>query len=221
MLEYMLGSAGGDHCAPAHEAMLQYAKERLRKRSPQEVALAAGVEFDETASAFRFESLGQKIAVGYPTQGAVFAETGETPYWAWHLVMLHYLDVADGAPLGAEQISFRELQGGVVRGTGFDSDSARTIGNLFGREPVENIKTACEALGAVFQKSNADLCAVFPFLPRYPVTMQIWLADDELEGTGRMLLNQRAAHYLTVEDAVVAGSTLLEFLTHQYERMFP
>lgn len=220
MFDYMLGSEGSGNYAPAHETMLQYARERLLKRSPQEMAQAADVEFDEAASVFRFDSLGQKIIVGYPKCRAAFAETGETPYWAWHLIMLHYLDIADGVPLGSELISFRELQAGLARGIGFDSDSARTIGEVFGHKPAENIRKACEALGAVFTKANADIYATFPFLPRYPVTMQIWLADDEMEGTGRILLNKRAIHYLTVEDAVVAGSTVLEFMIHQYEAMF-
>ena len=57
--------------------------------------------------------------------------------------------------------------------------------------------------------SNADLCAVFPFLPMYPVTLKIWFADDELEGTGRMLLNGSADHYLSTEDAVAVGDLIL------------
>ena len=72
----------------------------------------------------------------------------------------------------------------------------------------------------MFTKSNADICAIFPFLPSYPVMLKIWFADDELEGSGKMLLNGQASHYLSTEDAVTAGSIILDFLIHQYELMF-
>jgi len=36
------------------------------KRSPQKIAWETGVEFDETAATFKFESLGQKIIVKLP-----------------------------------------------------------------------------------------------------------------------------------------------------------
>jgi len=50
--------------------------------------------------------------------------------------------------------------------------------------------------------------------------LKIWFADDELEGSGKMLLNGQASHYLSTEDAVTAGSIILDFLIHQYELMF-
>lgn len=219
MFKYMSDSEETEN--RAYEKMLQYAKECLLEHSPQKTAQKAGVEFDEATSTFRFESLGQKIIVGFPACRVTFAETGKPPYWLWNLVMLHYLDISDGTPLGSELISFSELPGGLARGHGFDRDSADTITKVFGRKPMENVRLACEALGAVFTKSNADICAIFPFLPCYPVMLKIWFADDELEGSGKILLNSQASHYLSMEDAVMAGSIILDFLIQQYELMFP
>lgn len=205
----------------AYEGMFDYAKKRLLEHSPQKIARDAGVEFDETTSAFRFESLGQQIIVNYPSCRITFAETGQTPYGVWNLIMLHYLEMADGTPLGPDLISFSDLPDGLARGHGFASDTAKKLGKIFGREPAENIKKACEMLGAVLTKSNADICAVFSFMPRYPVMLKIWFADDELEGTGTMLLNGQAPRYLSTEDAVMVGSIILGFLIKQYELMFP
>lgn len=47
------------------------------------------------------------------------------------------------------------------------------------------------------------------------MTFNIWFADEELEGSGRMLLNANAEHYLSVEDAVTAGELILEELTRR------
>ena len=48
-----------------------------------------------------------------------------------------------------------------------------------------------------------------PFLPRFPLTVNVWFADDEFEATGKMLLSQTADRYLTVEDAVIVGDIVL------------
>ena len=62
--------------------------------------------------------------------------------------------------------------------------------------------------------SKADICAKFDFLPYYPLWLKIWLADDEFEASGKMLLSKSADHYLTVEDAVTVGGILMKHLRH-------
>lgn len=54
-------------------------------------------------------------------------------------------------------------------------------------------------------ETNADLSAVFEFMPRYPLMLKIWLADDEWQASGKLLLDRSADHYLPVEDAVTVG----------------
>ncbi len=58
----------------------------------------------------------------------------------------------------------------------------------------------------------AEYAVRLPFLPRYPVTLQIWFADEEFAASGRLLLDESAGHYLGMEDAVTVGELLLELL---------
>ena len=92
----------------------------------------------------------------------------------------------------------------------------------FGKKPLENLQAVCTALGAKLEDSNADLCAVLPFLPQYPVTWKLWLAEeeDEIDGSGRLFLDGSADHYLSIEDAVTVGTIILDRLQRQYEAMF-
>ena len=89
------------------------------------------------------------------------------------------------------------------------------IRSNLGNYPEEQLEQACKALGAEIVSSNADFCAVFPFLPYYPVTLKIWFADEEMDASGRMFLNKNADHYLTVEDAVTVGDVILNSLAEQ------
>lgn len=202
----------------AFSEMLAVAQNRFTGRSPLEIAEKAHVTFDHEQQVFQFSSLDEHIVIHYPSY------TMEPRLEEWHhLVILHYLEIADGTPLGQRIVSFGELRDGLVRGSGFDRTCEQEIARYFAKKPLEKLQAVCTALGATLEDSNADLCAVLPFLPRYPVTWKLWLAEeeDEIEGSGRLFLNSSADHYLSVEDAVTVGSILLDRLRRQYETMFP
>lgn len=131
----------------------------------------------------------------------------------WHaLTLLHYLDLADGTPLLGKMMAFAQYPDGMVRGGGFDRRAELVIRRQLGLLPPEELRRRCLALGAELLPSNADLCARFPFLPRYPLWLRLWFGDEEFPASGRLFLDESAAHYLTVEDAVTVGGLLLERL---------
>lgn len=198
--------------------MLDAAKKRLAGRSPLEISERANVTFDAEHQDFQLSSLGEEVIVHYPSYNI----EQELDEWH-HLVILHYLEMADGTPLGQRMISFGELQDGLARGGGFDRICEQTIARYFAKKPLEKLQAVFTSLGASIEPSNADLCAIIPFLPQYPLTCKLWLAEeeDELDGSGRLFLNSSADHYLSVEDAVTVGELILSKLRQQYEAMFP
>jgi len=197
---------------------LAAAKSRLVNRSPLEITEKAHVVFDAECQTFQLFTIGEEVTVCYPSYDVV----QELDEWH-HLVILHYLEMADGVPLDQRMISFGELRDGLVRGSGFDRTCEQMMARYFTKKPLENLHAVCNALGASIESSNADLCAVLPFLPQYPVTWKLWLAEeeDEIDGSGRLFLNSSADHYLSAEDAVTVGTLILDRLQRQYEAMFP
>ena len=83
---------------------------------------------------------------------------------------------------------------------------------------TENIGNECY-LGKEDTETKADLCAVFPVLPRYPVTLKIWFADEEFPVSGKIFLQDHADHYLSVEDAVTVGEILLQKLSEAFSSL--
>lgn len=192
--------------------MLAAAKRRLAGRPPGEIAEKARAAFDPERAEFRFSSLGEEIVVRYPSWDV---GPGVDP-WR-QLIILHYLDRADGTPPGRRLIPFGELRDGMVRGGGFDRACEGEMARYFSRMPLETLRAACRALGAEPEESNADLCAALPFLPRCPVVWKLWLAEeeDDIGGSGRLFLDSGADGYLSVEDAVTAGELILERLRRE------
>lgn len=182
------------------------ALKRLFVRSAKDIAKKSGVNFD--GKTFKFKSLGIDVTVDYPT----FSISPTLDMWH-HLIILHYLDLADGSPVLGTLSSFSEYRDGLIRGGDFDRRAEKMIQNLLKGTSVSDLKNRCTELGGILIDSNADLSAKFYFMPQYPLTLKIWFADDEFEASGHLFTDISAQHYLSVEDAVTVGELLLTYLT--------
>ena len=186
--------------------MMQTAQERLLRHVPEEISEKAGVRYEN--GVFWVRTLGRRVEIQWPA-GKI-----TPPVSKWHaLTLLHYLDLADGTPLTGRTITFSQYKDGLVRGGGLDRNTELIVRRDLGVLPREELARRCEALGAELLPSNADFCARFDFAPRYPVWLKVWFADEEFPTSGRLLVDESAPNYLTIEDAVTVGSLILDCLT--------
>lgn len=191
---------------PQYDSMLSVARQRIARHAPEDIARRAAVDWRD--GCFLVPTLGKTVTVTLPS----LALSPELDMWH-ALTLLHYLDLADGTSLTGRMMAFGQYRDGMVRGGDFDRRAEQVIRRQLGRLSAAELRRRCLALGAELEPSNADLCARFPFLPRYPIWLRLWLADEEFPASGRMFIDEAAAHYLTVEDAVTVGDLLLERLT--------
>lgn len=196
----------------AFQQMLLSAKERICVHAPDEIAQKSGAVFHKDKSFFELQSLDQRIQITFP----------ECKFQPWidewqQLVILHYLDLADGTEVSPEMVSFGALKDGLIRGTKFDHDMERELGGFLAGMTQEQLCRVCKRLGAQLVEERADLCVMIPFLPRYPIWLKVWFADDEFEASGKFLLSKSADHYLTIEDAVTVGELLLSKLKEIFD----
>ena len=129
------------------------------------------------------------------------------------LVILHYMRLADGAPLTGRWMTMGEMRDGLIRGGDFDRRCEHMIRSRLSRMPAEELEEKCRSLGGRILDSNADFTVQFDFLPRVPLLLKLWFADEEFPASGKLLLDQSADHYLLIEDAVTVGQLLMENLT--------
>ena len=190
--------------------MLRPAKEQLKHLSPDNIAQRSGAVFYEENAVLELQSLNQRVRITVPEY------TCSPKLEEWHqLVILHYLALADGTAASEQMITFGGLKDGLIRGTKFDHDMEKELRGFLNRKTPDGIRKICKALGAEFTDSNADLCAVFHFLPNYPIWLKVWFADEEFEASGKFYVSKSADHYLSMEDAVTVGEILLSRLKAQ------
>ena len=185
--------------------MLAPAREKLIGRDIAELCKNAAVSIDSETQELLLPSMGEVVRV----QLSDFVITQELDMWR-HLTLLQYLDTADGTPLAGKEIALSQMRGGLSRGQGFEKD----ISLMFSRDlldaSAEDFARACEALGGRINTGKADVSAVIPYAPRFPVTVLFWCGDDEFPASGKTLVDAAAEHYLTLEAAGGACSSVVQ-----------
>ena len=184
--------------------MLRPAKEQVKHLSPDNIAERSGAVFHGSDAVLELHSLNQTVRITVP----------EYTFYP-RLVILHYLALADGTAVSDQIITYGGLKEGLIRGTKFDHDMEKELRRFLNRKTPDSVRKICKALGAEFTDGNADLCAVFHFLPKYPVWLKVWFADEEFEASGKFYVSKSADHYLSMEDAVTVGEILLTRLKTQ------
>ncbi len=183
------------------------AVEMLKDKDPLEIAKNAGVIYHQEKKIFVVPSLGQEYEITYPN----YYCNQEIDSWQY-LVLLHYLNLADGTMLSGKNCNFGQMPEGVVRGSKFDQTMTKELCNFLKGKREKETADFFVNMGGIFEKTAADMTVRLPFLPRFPLIINIWFADDEFPPSARMLVDEAAGHYLTVEDAVTAGEFIIRLL---------
>ena len=185
--------------------MLAPAQERLTGRDIAELCQNAAVSLDCAANELLLPSMGEVIHIRLPD----FVITQELDMWR-HLTLLQYLDTADGTPLTGREIALSEMRGGLSRGLGFDKDISLMFSRDLRDASAEDFARACEVLGGSIVPGKADANVVIPYAPRFPVTVHFWCGDEEFPAAGKTLVDAAAEHYLTLEAAGGACSSVVQ-----------
>ena len=198
-----------------YDEMLSAARRRMEGTDWERTAALSGAVFDPEKGEIRFESLGK----------AVTLKTGDLtvdpPLHIWHhLSVLQYLEAADGVkPSGRWTGLSSHPDGGGVRGASFDREIA-ALSSEIGRHPEDVILRAAEALGGeVSEDDRADICLVFRFMPYYPYRFNLWLADEDLPASGKMLADPSVMAVLGTEAAGTVASLITEMLSAEADRI--
>ena len=190
------------------DVTLEIARGKLGDSEPQDIAQRAAVRYDAAAGEFVIPYLNQEHHVRYPSGEVYLPRGGETPI-VNKILILHYLEHAEGVPLHHKWISFKEIPGGQIYINPFYNRAIRPLIKLFGRDP-QGLITAGLALGGK-REDLGDACVVVPVFPMVPVAYVIWEGDEEFDPSGNILFDESAPHYLPLEDyAVIAGPAVFE-----------
>ncbi len=133
------------------------------------------------------------------------------------LIVVHYLIGAMSIEPTGNLVSFRELQGGDVYWKAYEGRSIDRIQDFFGERP-EALHDAVRGL-KVKKAPMGDVGYVIEALPKVPVIVAVWRADDELPASANVLWDETVKYYLHTEDVAVLGGIVASELIKRAPRV--
>ena len=178
---------------------------QLTLKEPGEVARLSGTSFDSDRGGLTFDFLGRPVLVSWPGIRISYLDGDDELPITDQVLILHYLDQADGAERADELITFREIPAGEFYYSAFTRRAEQPMIGVFGENPAL-LEEVAPQIGGRPGTGQGDASAEFPVLPRTPVTLVIWGGDDEFGPEGKILFDRSIPHYLSTEDVSWAAS---------------
>lgn len=192
-----------------YEEALTMGLEILERKDPGRVAAKSGCEL--VGRAIVAPHLERHLVLELDPQKFFIRETGEeAPIWL-AILLLHYLNNADGRLPNGTLKHFREFKEGHFYEPAFNRRTKEILVQVFGRTPEMMKKAGLKLNGKIIDTGDAAVeLAYFPYLP---VTCILWAGDEEFPPEASVLFDETANLFFSAEDMAVAGQmAVLELL---------
>lgn len=196
-----------------HRIAYDLAREALRELNLEKQCVKAGADYisqEEGGPVARVKLLGE-IYETRPPEYEVKCITKPDASIRLKILVLHYLAMATGKPLTGELIDFRQLPAGLSYHASFNSRVTRKLLNAFANDDGTHLFNAARALD-VERVDYGDVGLKIWALPRVPVIIAFWVADEEFPANMSILFDSTISDYLSTEDVAVLGEQLAELL---------
>jgi hypothetical protein len=196
------------------EDALRVARERTAGIDPGEAAARAGATFVEAADGasgrFELPFLAGKAIVTWPgLEPSLEAGPPLPPHIA--ALLVHYIGRATDVSPSGRWIAFAELPDGSVYAQAFHGYTADALVRHLAENP-DALSRAAELLGGEPLPGMADRAWWFAALPKVPVALLWWDADDEFPARADLLFDSTASSHLPTDGCAVLGSWLTQAL---------
>ncbi len=185
----------------------------LLKSDPQDIAMKAGVEFED--GLFKIDFIKWKIQITYPDLEFHLPEAIDT--FTVKLLTLLYLSRSTGVPPANQWVPYRELKDGLFYARSFNQTVERKLEIRFGNDP-ESLRAAGRALGCR-EVEQGDVGLILRIYPRISLLIILWVGDEEFPASASVLFDANATDYLNVfELRMLAGEVVNRLSRHADEK---
>ena len=182
------------------------AKDEFAASSPERMAMLSGAEYDPVKKEIKVVYLNRIYSFSHQ-DGRITCphDPVDMPLEEQSLI-LQYLVQATGVPLSKRWISYAELPNGMLHDRPFRVEAFEPLARAFGGQMGSLLRVARELGGQ--EIGMGDIGVVIPVLPRIPVAVIFWVADEEFPARANMIFDASASHYLSTAALYVLGSVV-------------
>jgi len=174
--------------------------ENLSAADPEDVCRRAGVTFDGRSDSYEIEFLNERHRIHPGTLAFELVRgpnPGREPSVELKVAVITYLLSAQPVALTGKLVAPTSLKGGKTFFQGSHHFPLDPLVQHYGGNP-EGFVTRGLSLGATHEQFG-DASLRFPALPRLPVTMVLWAADDEFAARLSVLFDSSADKILPLD----------------------
>jgi hypothetical protein len=119
------------------------------------------------------------------------------------VLLLHHLLHADGNPLTAKWVAYKDLPGGLLYAGVFARRVTEPLVKKYGKSAKSFREAGTRFAGKMAGVGDASF--YLQAFPRVPLQYVLWEGDDEFPPSVQLLFDSSVVHYLPLEDVVVLG----------------
>jgi hypothetical protein len=189
---------------------------------PVSAAARCGVRFDSDAAtrtgAFSLPFLGVETRISYP-EFEFEPDVGLPPHV--RALLVYHLARCDGSEPTGNWRAFADLPDGRFYARAFQGYTGDALARRLG-DRSDALPDAIGAIGGTrlpreALETNANAAWIVPALPRVPVVVLWWDADDEFPARAELLFDATAPNHLPTDGCAVLGSWLATRLAAEVE----
>jgi hypothetical protein len=133
--------------------------------------------------------------------------------WA-KIIICDYIRRKGRKPLTGEWVTLGHFPNTASHVKAFQSSAERKIAENFNKD-FDSLKLCCQELGGFEDQGRmkADYICRFDILPRIPLYLCFWKADEEFDTSCKLFLDSNAEAYIDIEYLAYLVERFAEFLT--------
>ena len=186
-----------------YEIAYNEAAKILAESDIDEIARKSGsqkVEINGTVY-IKLSFLNDTVVISYPDISISYHERDDdVPLWL-KILILHYLICAKGTPPSGDEITFKQLEGGLGYYPAFQRRTTIPLLDVFDGNIGELIRCGSSVGGG--KASYGDNALTFQAFPNVAVTFVFWEGDEEFPPDGNVIFDSTISDYFTTEDIAV------------------
>jgi hypothetical protein len=190
---------------------LRVARQKAADLDPAEAAACVDAVWDADTATFALPFLGGTATLTHPGFEVMIDDSPAPPHVA--ALLVYHLAISDGTPPAGEWMSFADLPEASFYVTAFNGYTGAQIARTFGPDGERLDDAVPRQIGGSPIEGVADRAWTIPALPRVPVALLWWDADEEFGARAQLLYDETASHHLTTDGCAVLGSWLTSVLS--------
>jgi len=139
--------------------------------------------------------------------------TTDGPLSPWEkILILIYVKTGGSGPLDDRWVSFEILKGGGVKVEQIVREVEEPLIEMFSKSEDATAKAVSRLGGRLVEGQPSDMAWMMPLLPKVPMLLLFWRADEEFPARVKVLFDRSADRFLDVETIMYVGEGFVKAL---------